>query len=487
MKPPFRLFLLVSFLSSLAHAAVVNDGSTTEGLVPLKTTSELDPTATTTLSVTPTATLEVRVSQSLTLPPIYSVWYAEAVSVTGLTHSVSVDFRPAVPEFTRVGGPVAWFNPESGRGIGFYLYGSGGGGVVELRVLDVLGGTVPGVTGLYETSGEPLTELSPAGQANLNGYQAAEFATLELAFSPPTPEDLEAVTNATARLTARVFQAAGASRVQISPDLPLLTTLPLPPDGDHRVGFYAVYADLFDFVGPIGFFDNLTVDGEFGAANLRPVVAITTPMPGAVFNAPANVSIQAQATDSDGTVTRVDFYEGTTLLGSVTSEPFSLAWTDVPIGSYELTAVAFDNRGASRTSTPVPITVQQGTAQPPVITYSRSGDSLMLSWTEPGFTLEAAADLAGTWTPIDTVGMQHTVTMAGPYRFFRLVSHSVIVQPALSFSLVGNSLVISWTQPGYVLQATQDLGTSWGLVPTTNNQHTEPMTGLRRFFRLVSQ
>jgi chitinase len=53
----------------------------------------------------------------------------------------------------------------------------------------------------------------------------------------------------------------------------------------------------------------------------------------------------------------VDFYRGTTLIGSDSSSPYSLSWTNVPAGSYSLKAVARDNAGATTVSSTRDITV----------------------------------------------------------------------------------------------------------------------------------
>ena len=93
------------------------------------------------------------------------------------------------------------------------------------------------------------------------------------------------------------------------------------------------------------------------AKNKAPVVTITAPTNGASFSAPALIAISATAADSDGSVAKVEFYQGTTVIGTAVSAPFQLTWSGVPGGTYSLTARAIDNLGASKTSSPVSITV----------------------------------------------------------------------------------------------------------------------------------
>ncbi len=101
--------------------------------------------------------------------------------------------------------------------------------------------------------------------------------------------------------------------------------------------------------------DSVTVVS--GPPNALPSVAITSPSDGASFTDPASISIDASASDSDGSVSRVDFFDGTTLLGSDTSTPYSYTWNSPPAGTHSLTAVATDNIGATATSSPVTISV----------------------------------------------------------------------------------------------------------------------------------
>lgn len=89
-----------------------------------------------------------------------------------------------------------------------------------------------------------------------------------------------------------------------------------------------------------------------GAANTPPTVTITSPTNNTILFT-SNIVLQADATDSDGTVTNVEFFEGATLLGSDSTSPFSITNTTFANGTHTITAVAHDNAGATATSAAV--------------------------------------------------------------------------------------------------------------------------------------
>lgn len=93
-------------------------------------------------------------------------------------------------------------------------------------------------------------------------------------------------------------------------------------------------------------------------------MSITSPASGASFAAPATIAIAADATDTDGSVTQVQFYSGATLIGTSTTSPFGMTWSNVPAGSYTLTAKATDNSGAVTASRSVATTVTATTPPP---------------------------------------------------------------------------------------------------------------------------
>jgi hypothetical protein len=93
------------------------------------------------------------------------------------------------------------------------------------------------------------------------------------------------------------------------------------------------------------------------AITLPPEVEIVSPVSGTKIVGPTNVIIQVDAYDLDGQLTRLDFYQGALLLGSLTNNFGSFTWRNAPLGSYTLTVVATDNLGAVRTSLPVPLLI----------------------------------------------------------------------------------------------------------------------------------
>ena len=131
-------------------------------------------------------------------------------------------------------------------------------------------------------------------------------------------------------------------------------------------------------------------------ANQPPTVTLTAPTSGATFTAPASIALTANAADADGTVARVDFYNGTTLLGSDATAPYAFSWTSVAAGTYTLKAVAVDNTGASTSSATATVTVSPAANQPPTATLTAPASGA--TFTAPAsISLTAnAADADGT-------------------------------------------------------------------------------------------
>jgi hypothetical protein len=91
--------------------------------------------------------------------------------------------------------------------------------------------------------------------------------------------------------------------------------------------------------------------------NTPPAVSITQPADGQSFPFKPTITVVAAASDSDGTVARVEFFRNGTLAATDTSAPYGWTWKNASQGPSTLTARATDDRGAQTTSAPVRITV----------------------------------------------------------------------------------------------------------------------------------
>lgn len=111
------------------------------------------------------------------------------------------------------------------------------------------------------------------------------------------------------------------------------------------------------FVGGANVFRLNTVRFMAGPANNSPLVSLTAPSNNSSFTSLQTITLTANASDADGTVSKVDFYDGATLIGTDNSAPYSFAWSGIAAGTHVITAVATDNLGQSATSTAVTITV----------------------------------------------------------------------------------------------------------------------------------
>src|SRR5215813_3794937 len=135
---------------------------------------------------------------------------------------------------------------------------------------------------------------------------------------------------------------------------------------------------------------NITVDGP-------PTVSISAPANNSIFTAPASVTVTASAADADGTVSKVDFFDGATLAATATAAPYSATLANLAPGTHVLTARATDNLGVSTTSAAVTVRVDA----PPGVNISAPANNAI--FTAPAnITIAATAtDTDGTVTKVD--------------------------------------------------------------------------------------
>src|SRR5204863_174264 len=66
-------------------------------------------------------------------------------------------------------------------------------------------------------------------------------------------------------------------------------------------------------------------------SNQPPSVSLLSPAEGQVFFRPAPVVLQAGASDSDGFISRVEYFEGNNKLGEATNAPYTVVWSNAPL------------------------------------------------------------------------------------------------------------------------------------------------------------
>ena len=97
---------------------------------------------------------------------------------------------------------------------------------------------------------------------------------------------------------------------------------------------------------------NVATDNASIIVNAMPKVMITNPAVNlqSYNEVTRHISLGVDASDSDGTITNVEFYSGTNFLGSTMNSPYSIVWNNRAAAYYGVTAVATDDRGAKGVS-----------------------------------------------------------------------------------------------------------------------------------------
>jgi chitinase/chitodextrinase len=193
--------------------------------------------------------------------------------------------------------------------------------------------------------------------------------------------------------------------------------------------------------------------GPCGGTNVSPTASITSPANNATFSAPANITINATASDTDGTVSKVDFFNGTTLLGTDTSSPYTFSWNNVAAGTYSITARATDNGNATGTSSAVSVVVNNVTNPAPTTSITSPANGA--TFTAPAsITINATASDNGSVAKVD---FYNGTTLLGtdtssPYSFswtnVAAGTYSLTTQATDNQGAVGTSGIVSITVNG---------------------------------------
>ncbi len=307
-------------------------------------------------SYTSPANINLTASASATIGSISKVEFYQGTTLLFSDNNAPYDFNWTNVSFGKYAiNAVAYDNTGNSKS-------SATANITVNLVCNKLTGTAFGTTPAYAAG----SEFNKAFDGNLNTFvdvvpANAGFTGLDLG----TPKIINAIRfyprdGQEGRMDGGIFQASNSSNfstgvvnlytVNGSPSLSWNET----PVNNTNAFRYVRY------LSPNGGYCNVA-EIEFcgSSTNQSPIVTITSPTNNLVVDEGTNQTITATATDNDGSITSVTFFNGTTSLGQNTSSPYSYSWNNLIAGSYTITAVAIDNLGQQTTSLPITLKVNK--------------------------------------------------------------------------------------------------------------------------------
>lgn len=112
-------------------------------------------------------------------------------------------------------------------------------------------------------------------------------------------------------------------------------------------GVYPINVTLSDPGSKIGNYAVTTNAGFLTITSSLPVITFITPATNEMISAGGTTVVTVTATDSDGSISKVEFYEGAARFSTVSNSPYTATWTNTFAGDFILTAIATDNAGAT--------------------------------------------------------------------------------------------------------------------------------------------
>jgi hypothetical protein len=267
---------------------------------------------------------------------------------------------------------------------------------IAANATDVLPGTVSsvkfykGATLISEDFTSPYTAsytavigtdvLTAVATDDEGGVTTSSAVTISTVANPPPVVNVTSPTNGanfitgtTINISAVVTDNISVNSVEFLVDGSVITTITSNPSSTYATtwvataGAHTITVRATDNLSAqTSVVRNITV-----VNNVPPAVTLTSPLSTALFTAPAVVNITANVTDSDGSITLVEFLVNGTVVNSTSSgsSPFSYAWTSTP-GVKTFAVRATDNNSGVTTSSPVSIEIADPNALPYRITSS---------------------------------------------------------------------------------------------------------------------
>lgn len=221
--------------------------------------------------------------------------------------------------------------------------------------------------------------------------------------------------------------------------------------GDETFDLHLVFTGASDI--KLNFMEAI---GQGSSPAAAPSVTVTAPAQGDKLDPGATVSVAAEAADSDGTVASVEFLVDGESIGEDTTAPFAVDWTaPSEEGLYNLTAVATDNDGRTKTSRVV--VVQVGELFGDLLPFTNV-DGLFERLSAGQFRITGAG--ADTWQGVDQYSALYKPA-GGDDEWEAVVkveSHTMTNGSAKAGLIVRNDMTRPGTSPGYAMVALRPSG-----------------------------
>lgn len=158
-----------------------------------------------------------------------------------------------------------------------------------------------------------------------------------------------------------------------------------------------------------------------GPASFPPAVNLTSPSTGAEFTEGSIILLKANASDTDGSIVKVEFYANGVLLNEDTNSPYEFSWTNASIGAHTLKAVAIDDSNKKTTSSTVSITVNPSVVVnlPPTVNLTSPASGANFQFGSPIQLSATANDLDGFVTKVAFYANDNLLNevLSAPYQF----------------------------------------------------------------------
>ena len=155
----------------------------------------------------------------------------------------------------------------------------------------------------------------------------------------------------------------GANNADFSDAIDLYTINSVPPEKIFSVGRFGntKFFQFYRYLSPNQGYGNISEIEFWGdpndPVNQPPLTALITPLNNSNFAPGADINLSAIAGDPDGKISKVEFFNGPTIIGSVEKSPYNFLWENVAEGNYQIYAKATDNAGVTKNSVSALISV----------------------------------------------------------------------------------------------------------------------------------